>query len=103
MNMKTLFMPKTRLGKWSVGLSSFFVAVIFSSIVLVKVLEILSFGDRWWDITVPVAFTTSIIAFILGIMDIRKNEKTPVLVYASIIIGFLTILFIPLHSLFIND
>jgi len=96
-------MPKTWLGKWSVGLSSFFVAVILSSIILVKVLGILSFGDRWWDIIVPIAFLTSILAFVLGIMDIRKNEEASVLVFLAVIIGFLTILFIPLHSLFIND
>ncbi|MBM3255880.1 MAG: hypothetical protein FJZ04_00190 [Candidatus Moranbacteria bacterium] len=101
--MKIAFVPKTKLGKWSVGLSSFFVTVVFFSIILVKILGILSFGDRWWDVTVPIAFLASIIAFILGIMDIRKNEETAVLVYLAVIIGFLTILFIPLHSLFIND
>ena len=96
-------MPRTRLGKWSVGLNTFFLIVIAASILLVKVLGILSFDDHWWDVTVPVAFSASIIAFVLGMIAVGRNRETSVLVYASVIIGFLTILFIPLHSLFIND
>ena len=94
-------MPRTRLGKWSVGLNTFFLIVIAASILLVEVLGLLSV--RWWDVTVPVAFSASIIAFVLGMIAVRRNRETSVLVYASVIIGFLTILFIPLHSLFISD
>lgn len=97
------FIPKTRLGKWSVGLNTFFLIAIVASIILVKVLGILNFDDRWWDVTVPIIFSASIIAFVLGIIAVRRNKETSVLVYASVIIGFLAILFIPLHSLFISD
>ena len=73
------------------------------SIILVKVLGMLSFGDHWWDVTVPIIFLASIIAFILGIIAIIKNKERSVFVYVSVLIGLLVILFIPLHSLFIND
>ena len=90
------------MGKWSVWFNAIFLIVIVVSIILVKVLGILSFDDRWWDITVNI-FLVSIAAFILGIMAIRKNKESSVFVRASVIIGLLAILFILLHSLFIND
>ena len=94
--------PKTKLGKWSVWLNAFFLIVVAISLILVKVLGILNFGDHWWDVTVPIVFLASITGFILGIMAIKKKDNS-FLVYASVIIGLLAILFIPLHSLFIND
>jgi len=94
--------PETKLGKWSVGLNIFFLIVIIISVTLVNVLGILSYNDHWWDVTVPVVFLASIVAFILGIMTIKKKDHS-VLVYSSIAIGLLTILFILLHSLFISD
>jgi len=94
--------PKTKLGKWSVWLNTFFLIVIAISLILVKVLGILNFGDHWWDVTVPIVFLASIIGFILGIIAIMRKDNS-FLVYASVVLGFLVILFIPLHSLFIND
>ena len=100
---RVYFSPKTQLGKWSVGLNILFLIVIAVSVILVNVLGILSYDNHWWDITVPIAFSASIAAFILGIIAIRKNKEHSVLVYISVIIGLLTILFVLLHSLFIND
>ncbi len=100
--MKIDLMPKTRLGKWSVWLNAFFLIVIAVSIVLVNVLGLLSYGDHWWDVTVPILALITITAFILGIIAIIKKERSA-LVYISVAIGLLAILFIPLHSLFIND
>jgi len=102
-NMKTNFMPKTRSGKWSVWLNAFFLAVIVISIILVNVFSLLSYNDHWWDVTVPLIFFASIVAFILGIIAIRKNKERSVFVYISVVIGLLAILFIFSHSLFIND
>ena len=95
--------PETKLGRWSVRLNIFFLIIIIISIILVKVFGILSFDDRWWDITVPVAFLIEMVAFFTGIRAVRKNKERSVLVYLSVIVGLLTILFILLHSLFIND
>lgn len=96
-------MPKTRLGKWSVWLNAFFLIVIVISIVLVNGLGLLSFNDHWWDVTVPIVFSVTIAAFILGSIAIRKYKESSDLVYASVVIGLLAILFIFLHSLFISD
>jgi hypothetical protein len=102
-NMKTNFMPKTRSGKWSIWLNAFFLIIIATAIILVNVLGILSYDNHWWDVTVPLVFLASIAAFILGIIAIRKKKERSIFVYISVLIGLLTILFILLHSLFIND
>lgn len=73
------------------------------SVVLVEVLKVLSFGDRWWDVTVAVSFPASIIALVIGIIAVTKYKERSILVILSIIIGVCTLFFIPLHSLFIND
>jgi ABC-type polysaccharide/polyol phosphate export permease len=51
---------------------------------------------------VPVAFLIEMVAFITGIIAVRRKDHS-ILVYLSIIIGVLTILFVLLHSLFISD
>ncbi len=96
-------MPKNTLGKWSVGLNAFFLTAIAVSLVFVKILKILSFDDHWWDATVAVAFPASIIALTTGILANRKYKERSVLVNISIFVGVCTVLFILLHSLFIND
>ncbi len=101
--MRLNFVPKTRLGKWSVWLNAFFLITIGISIVLVNVLGVLSYDNHWWDVTVPITFLASIVAFILGIIAIIKNKENSSLVFISVTVGLLVILFIPLHSLFIND
>jgi hypothetical protein len=94
--------PKTKLGKWSMWLNIFFMVIIIISIILVEVLGILSFDNTWWDVTVPVSFLIEMAALFTGIMAVRKKDYS-IWVYLSIIIGSLTILFVLLHSLFIND
>ncbi len=101
--MKTNLIPTSKLGKWSVGLNAFFLVAVATSCVLVLVLKILNFDDHWWDVTVAVSFPASIIALITGIVAVRKYEERSVLVYLSIFVGVCTILFLLLHSLFIND
>ncbi len=87
-------MPNTKAGKWSVGLNAFFLVTIITSCVLVLIFKILSFEDHWWDVTVPILALATIIAFILGIRAIRKHKESSVFVYASVVIGLLSILFI---------
>jgi hypothetical protein len=95
-------LPKTALGKWSVGLNVLFVIAIAVSVTLVKVLGLLSFDDRWWDITVLV-FPASVIGAILGIIALTRSRDSCLSVSLSIFTGTCTFLFLILHSLFIND
>lgn len=96
-------MPQTKSGKWSVGLNACFLIAMAASIASVKLLKILSFDDHWWDVTVAVSFPASIIALITGLLAVKKYKERSILVNLSILIGLCTILFILLHSLFIND
>ena len=95
--------PKTKLGKWSAGLNICFLIIIAVSLILVLVLEVLSFNDHWWDATVPISFLIEISALVTGIMAFKKNKERSWLVHLSIFIGIATILFALLHSLFISD
>ena len=96
-------MPKTKLGKWSVGLHIFFLIAIIASIILVKILKVLNFDDHWWDVTVPIVFSASIVALIIGIIAKRKYQDSSISVLLSILLGLCVILFIIFHSLFITD
>ena len=93
--------PKTWQGKLSVWLNVIFLIVIIVSVSLVA-LNVLSFDDTWWDVSVNV-FVFPIIALILGIKAITKKGDNSLLVKISICISILAILFILLHSLFISD
>ncbi|MCR4277738.1 MAG: hypothetical protein NUV80_00070 [Candidatus Berkelbacteria bacterium] len=96
-------MPTTVIGRWSVGLNTLFLVAITASLLLVEAFKLLSFDNRWWDITVAIAFPTSIIALITGIIAVRKHHDRSVLIYLSVVVGVCTILFALLHSLFISD
>lgn len=96
------FTPKTTLGKWSAGLNVLFLLAVAVSVTLVKVLRLLSFDDRWWDITVLV-FPASIIGAILGtVARVKYRDRSPA-VSLSIVVGAGTFLFVIFHSLFISD
>lgn len=97
------YLPKTRLGKWSAGLNVLFLVIVTTAIILALVLGILNFDDHWWDVTVPIAFLISMAAFFTGIRAVRKFQDRSALVYLSIVTGICVILFVLLHSLFIND
>ena len=96
-------MPKTKLGKWSVGLHIFFLIAIIASIILVKILKVLNFDDHWWDVTVPIVFSASIVALVIGIIAKRKYQDSSISVLLSILLGLCVILFIIFHSLLITD
>lgn len=85
------------------GLSLLFVLIISVSLVLVLVLRLLDFGDRWWDVTVPVLFIIEMTALYSGVRAVKRYKDWSPLVYVSIVIGICTIMFVLLHSLFIND
>jgi hypothetical protein len=96
-------LPDTKAGKWSVGLQTFFLTGAGISTLLLNIPNRLSYNDRWWDITALIIFFATIAAFILGIRALRKYKDSSVLVYASVGVGALAILFIFTHSLFISD
>lgn len=95
-------MPTTKLGKWAAGLNIAFLVVVIIAVLFTQVFKLLNFGDRWWDITVAILVPVEFIAFVTGIIAVRKKDRSP-LVVLSVITGVCAILFVLLHSLFISD
>lgn len=89
--------------KWSISLNTVFVVIVSASITLAKVFGLLSFGDRWWDITVLILALISLSALITGVAALLKKEFPSRLLYYSIALSLASVLFALLHSLFIND
>jgi hypothetical protein len=101
--IKVRFLPKSHLGKWSAGLTIFFL-ILIAAFLTFMLFGLVTFDEgHLWDITVAVAVPTEIIAFILSILAVKKTKDHSVLTYLSIIIGVCVILFVLLHSLFIHD
>lgn len=101
--MKKRFKIETVLGKWSVGLQSFFAAAMAVAVLLVLGLGLLSFDDSWWDISVGILFPASFAATVAGVLAIFHKRERSVLVSLSTLIGVCVILFVLLHSLIISD
>ena len=103
MDMKIALFPKTKIGKWSVRLTACFFLLIIAFFAFM-LLGFVTFDEgHWWDLTVGIVVPIVISAFITGIIAVKKNEDRSILVYLSIFIGSCVILFLLLHSLFIND
>jgi hypothetical protein len=103
MNHGLPFIVQTTPGKLSVWLNTFFVVVASGSVVLVLVLDVLSFDDQWWDITTAILSLATLLAFVFGLVARFKDRNRSLYVVVSILISVLAILFLLLHSLILND
>lgn len=100
--MEKSFLPETRLGKWSVGLTLLFILIILTFFAFMLFGQVTFDNGNWWDITVGVAVPIEIIAFILSVITFKRKERS-VSVKLSIIIGICVILFLLTHSIYIRD
>ncbi|EKD24499.1 MAG: hypothetical protein ACD_80C00226G0002 [uncultured bacterium (gcode 4)] len=101
--MKITFSPKTRIGKLSIGLTMLYLLllIVFFAFML---FGLVTFNEgHWWDLIVGVSVILILSAFITGIIAVIKSKNRSVLLYISIFIISCSILFLLLHSLFIND
>ena len=103
MSDKRFVAPTSIPGKISLWLNVIFIIVVAVSLILVLVLRLLSFDDRWWDVTVAVLAFSTLIAFISGLVATIKNKDRSLLPILSVAVSVLAILFALLHSLFISD
>jgi len=93
--MKITFTPKTYLGKWAVGL------IIAFFIFLSLFFMFIGLGERGGEtifsnlkllIPYSIAVVSAVASFVIGIISIFKNKERSVLVFLSIILGFLILL-----------
>ena len=101
--MKITFSPKTRIGKLPVGLTMLYLLllIVFFAFVLFGLVTF-NEGHRW-DWTVGISVLLIISAFVTGIVAGIKSKNHSVLLYISMFIISCSVLFLLLHSLFIND
>ena len=91
-------MPKTTLGKWSVGLIAAFFLLLATGITVVSVFkqeggETL-FDNLWISIPMLGAGASTIAAFITGIIAIIKNKERSILVIITTLFGLLVLWFV---------
>ncbi len=102
--MKIDFMPKTKLGKWSVGLIiAMFLLFVVGRLFYLKIYTSVSAGETILSdiairpglgLSMLSGFASGIIAFIVGLTAIIKNKERSILAFIATIIGALLILFL---------
>ena len=95
--MKFHFIPKTLLGKWSIGLAvaSIVLFILLQFFVASGLRDSYTFiSGLLLTIPVPLAGISGISAFFTGIIGIIKSRDRSVLVFLSTMIGLFVILFL---------
>ena len=90
--------PRTSLGKWSVGLIVSFFLLLATGMFMVAVFKQTG-GETFFDnpmISIPMlgAGVSGILAFITGAVAIVKNKERSILVITSTLVGFLVLDFV---------
>ena len=100
--MRLALFPKTKAGAWSAGLAASFL-ILLAIFFAFMALGLVTFdAGHWWDWTVGISVLLVLSSFVTGIIAAIKKDKS-VLVYISIALTSIAILFLLSHSLFIND
>ncbi|OGY24460.1 MAG: hypothetical protein A2172_04920 [Candidatus Woykebacteria bacterium RBG_13_40_15] len=96
--MKVTFLPKTTLGKWSVGLVVLFFLLLATGMTAVSVFKQEGgetiFDNLWISIPMLSAGAAAIAALITGIISIWKSKERAILVFVATLIGLLVLWFI---------
>ena len=91
-------MPKTHLGKWSVGLIIAFFLLLATGMFVVSVLGQEGgetfFDNLWIGIPMLGSGASATAAFFTGTISVIKNKERSVFVFASSLIGFLVLVFV---------
>jgi len=96
--MKVAFIPKTLLGKWSVGLIVAFFLLLATGMTVVSVFRQEggeTFFDNFW-ISIPMlsAGAAAIAAFFTGALSIWKSKERAILVFIATLIGLIVLWFV---------
>ena len=95
--MKISFLPKTKLGIWSVALLIFSVILLVIFFLLITVFN-QNGGETFFSnltLTIPMmlAWFSCVLAFIIGIIAVIKSKSRSLLVFLAILVGFLVTLY----------
>ncbi|MFH1112103.1 MAG: hypothetical protein V1712_03505 [Patescibacteria group bacterium] len=97
--MKTKFLPKTRLGKWSMWFGAGFIAyMVFVSPIMMALNQQTADWQVWArPITIAIGLlvmASGLGAFITGFVSFFKYKERAVLIYITIFIGLLAVIFL---------
>ena len=95
--MKLHFIPKTRLGKWSIWLIIAFIVLFVTFQLLVALGQrggATFFSNLALSVPMLMAGISGISAFFTGIIGIIKSKERSVLVFIASIIGFFILFFV---------
>ena len=93
--------PESPLGKWAVVMTLIYVILIIVFFLFMAIGMVDFDTGHWWDITLGIAVPMALIAFVLSIMAVRKDRT--ILIWCSLALGILVVLFLLTHSLYIHD
>ena len=88
--MKLNFIPKTRLGKWSIGLSIAFIVLIG-----MKIADYFHF-----PLPTPAIATLGLMGFILSLIAIFRNKDRAILIFLPVLVGLVIILWTTAEFIF---
>ena len=91
-------MPKTKLGKWSVGLVIAFFLLLATGMIVVSVFHQTGgdtiFDNLWISISMLSAGASAIAATFTGIVSVWRQKERAILVFVSSLIGLLVLWFV---------
>jgi hypothetical protein len=90
--MKITFLPKTRLGKWTVGMNIFTIATFIFFYIFAELLKVIT-SDLIISIFGATAVVAAIIAFFTGGVAVIKKKDQSVLIFLAILTGFVVLAF----------
>ena len=89
--MRISILPKTSLGKWSIGLAAAFILINILSVVLTGLGGV---GPGPVGPIIGVAFATSgIAALVTGLISIIKSKERSILVILAVAVGAFVVIF----------
>jgi len=95
-SMRISLLPRSALGRWSVGLLAAF-AVFFAAFEL-----LVASGQRGGEtffsnlaLTIPIllAGTSGVLTFLTGLIGVVRNRERSILVFLAMLVGFFILLF----------
>jgi len=94
--MRVIILPKSYLGKWSIGLIAAF--VVFFVIFQILVASGQRGGETFFSnlaLTIPIflAGASGVLAFLTGLIGVIRNKERSILVFLAMLVGFLVLLF----------
>jgi len=101
--MKIKLVPKSKLGKWSVGLIIAFFVLVGIFVMFISLGErggMTYFSNLKLAIPGTAAWVCAIASFFVGLAGVIKQKERSILVFLSMLLGFLVLVWMSLEFMF---